>query len=50
MHDVMHKDYNTHDHMVYVTDTAAPKKEGKHNMDVKTVDIWLDRHGFLDGW
>lgn len=29
----------THIQIVYVTDTAAPRNEGKHNREMKTVVI-----------
>lgn len=33
----------THLHMVYVTQTEAPRKEGKQSSVMKMVVIWLTR-------
>lgn len=34
-------------HMVYVTHTEAPRKEGKQRSVMKMVVIWLTLYGFL---
>ncbi|KAG7223812.1 hypothetical protein INR49_026495 [Caranx melampygus] len=34
-------------HMVYVTHTEAPRKEGKQSRVMKIVVIWLTLYGFL---
>lgn len=37
-------------HMVYVTHTEAPRKEGKQRRVMKMVVIWLTLYGFLGAW
>lgn len=40
----------TYLHMVYVTHTEAPRKEGKQRSVMKMVVIWLTLYGFLGAW
>lgn len=40
----------THVQIVYVTNTAAPRNEGKHNREMNSVVIWLALQGFLEAW
>ena len=37
-------------HMVYVTHTEAPMKEGKQRRVMKMVVIWLTLYGLLGAW